>query len=154
MSGLGQVVSAGMTGRSVALAAFVLAGSLLAGCGDSGNATPEPTFVTLAGTTWRAVSVAARSTVAGTEPTIAFEVDRVSGSGGCNRFSGPYEYVDGVLTFGEMPMTAIGCPEPIGSIENAFMRTLSAVKATAIDNDGRLILNGPGGQVILVMAAR
>jgi heat shock protein HslJ len=143
-----------MTARSVVLAALVLIGSLFVGCSDSENATPEPTFATLTGTTWRALSVAARSTVAGAEPTIAFEVDRVSGSGGCNRYGGPYTYVDGVLTFGEMSMTAIGCPEPIMAIENAFIRTLSAVKGSAIDSDGRLILNGPGGQVILVMAAR
>jgi heat shock protein HslJ len=138
-----------MTSRFAGLAAAILAALVLVGCGEADSSTPA---LTLAGTAWRAVSVAGRSPVAGREPTIAFEADRVSGSGGCNQFGGAYSYVDGVLAFGEMPMTLMGCSEPIGSIEAAFMATLGALQTASTDEGGRLVLDGPGGQVLLVQA--
>jgi heat shock protein HslJ len=144
-----EIVSAGMTSRFARLAAAILSTLVLVGCGAGDGATPPPT---LAGTAWRAVSVAGRSPVAGREPTIAFEADRVSGSGGCNQFGGSYSYVDGVLAFGDLSMTLMGCSEPIGSIEAAFMATLGALKAASIDEAGRFVLDGPGGQVLLVRA--
>ena len=136
-----------MTSRFVGLAAAVLSLLVLVGCGEPGGSTLP---LALAGTPWRAVSVAGRSPVADREPTISFDADRVRGSGGCNQFGGSYSYVDGVLVFGELTMTLMGCPEPIGSIEAAFVATLTALKGATIDDSGRLVLNGPGGQVLLV----
>jgi hypothetical protein len=53
---------------------------------------------------------------------------------------------------GELTMTLMGCPEPIGSIEAAFVATLTALKSASMDDSGRLVLDGPGGQVLLVRA--
>jgi heat shock protein HslJ len=142
-----EAVSAGMTAGLIGLAAAILSVFVLAGCGEAGGSTPP---LTLAGTTWRAVSVAGRSPVADREPTISFEADQVRGSGGCNQFGGSYSDVDGVLVVGELTMTLMGCPDPIGSIETAFMGTLTALKSASIDDSGRLVLDGPGGQVLLV----
>jgi len=145
-----EAVSAGMTARLVGLAAAILSVLVLVGCGEPGSSTPP---LTLAGTTWRALSVAGRSPVADREPTISFDVDRVRGSGGCNQFGGSYSYVADVLVFGELTMTLMGCPEPIGSIEAAFVATLTALKGATIDDSGRLVLDGPVGQVLLVRAS-
>jgi heat shock protein HslJ len=144
-----EAVSAGMTSRLVGLVAAILFVLVLVGCGEPGSSMPP---LTLAGTTWRAVSVAGRSPVADREPTISFDADRVRGSGGCNQFGGSYSDVDGVLAFGDLSMTLMGCSEPIGSIETAFMGTLTALKGASIDDSGRLVLDGPGGQVLLVRA--
>jgi heat shock protein HslJ len=144
-----EAVSAGMTSGLIGLAAAILSGLVLVGCGEARSSTPP---LTLATTTWRAVSVAGRSPVADREPTISFEADRVRGSGGCNQFGGSYSDVDGVLAFGDLSMTLMGCSEPIGSIETAFMGTLTALKRASIDDSGRLVLDGPGGQVLLIRA--
>jgi heat shock protein HslJ len=145
-----EAVSAGMTSGLIGLAAAILSVLVLVGCGEPSSSTPP---LTLAGTTWRAVSVAGRSPVADREPTISFDADRVRGSGGCNQLGGSYSYDDGGLVFGELTMTLMGCPEPIGSIEAAFVATLTALKSASIDDSGRLVLDGPGGQVLLVRAS-
>jgi heat shock protein HslJ len=145
-----EAVSARMTSGLIGLAAAILSVFVLAGCGEAGGSTPR---LTLDGTTWRAVSAAGRSPVADREPTISFEADQVRGSGGCNQFGGSYSDVDGDLVVGELTMTLMGCPEPIGSIETVFMGTLTALKSASIDDSGRLVLDGPGGQVLLVRAS-
>ena len=129
---------------------LIVSGCASAGpSGPAGAAPPE----TLAGTSWKAVAVAGRSTVAGREPSLAFDANRVSGSGGCNQFGGEYHYDGGRLTFGEMPMTLIGCDEPIGSLETDFLKVLGGGVTVSIDDGGRLLLEGPGGQALLVPAA-
>ena len=130
---------------------LLLIGSGCASTGPSGPAAAAPE--TLAGTSWKAVAVAGRSTVAGREPSLAFDANRVSGSGGCNQFGGEYDYDGGRLTFGEMPMTLMGCDEPIGSLETDFLKVLDGGVTVSIDDGGRLLLEGPGGQALLVPAA-
>jgi heat shock protein HslJ len=139
-----------MTSRLVGLAACILSVLVLVGCGEPGSSTPH---LTLAGTTWRAVSVAGRPPVVDRQPTISFDADQVRGSGGCNQLGGSYSYVDGVLAFGNLTMTLMGCPEPIGSIEAGFVATLTGLKSASMDDNGRLVLDGPGGQVLLVRAS-
>ena len=139
-----------MTNRRAALVLAVFVSLLVAACSGASSPPPQPVPTTLAGTVWRAVSVAGRSTVVGREPTITFGTDRVTGSGGCNGFGGTYTFANGVLTFGEMPMTLIGCQDPVGSIETAFMQILTSVKTVSIDEGGQLLLEGTGGQVLFV----
>jgi heat shock protein HslJ len=104
----------------------------------------------LAGTAWRAAFVAGRATVAGHEPTITFGPDRVTGSGGCNGFGGSYTYVDGVLTFGQMATTLALCSGAIGSMETAFAQILASVQRVSIDGSDNLVIEGAGGQILLV----
>jgi heat shock protein HslJ len=122
--------------------------------GGAGSPSPEPVPDTLAGTAWKAVSVGGRATVAGREPKLAFDANKVTGSGGCNQFGGDYTYADVKLTFGEMPMTLMGCEEPIGSIESAFVKLLGGGVTVRVDDGGQILLEGPAGQPLLVPAAR
>jgi heat shock protein HslJ len=135
----------------IALIILVLALGLAA-CDD---AQPPPTGSPprLAGTAWRAIAVAGKLPVAGHEPTIAFGPDRVSGSGGCNGFGGTYTYIDGVLTFGEMATTLALCAGPVGSVETSFSQILSSVQRLSINENGQLLLEGIGGQMLLVPTA-
>ena len=125
----------------------------IAACSSGGAASPSgPTAPTLVGTSWKAVAVSGQSTVVGNEPTIAFEATKVTGSGGCNGFGGDYTYTDGKLAFGEMPMTLIGCEEPISTLETEFLKVLQGGVTVSVDDGGRLLLGGPGGQALLVPA--
>lgn len=128
---------------------------LVSGCASAGRSGPDGPAppATLAGTSWKAVAVAGRSTVAGREPSLAFDATQVRGSGGCNQFGGEYDYDGGRLSFGEMPMTLMGCDEPIGSLETEFLKVLGGGVTVSVDDGGRLLLEGPGGQALLVPAA-
>ena len=132
------------------LLAFLLAA--VAACSTGGAASPSADRVpaTLAGTSWKALSVGNRSTVVDHPPTLTFEATKVSGSGGCNQFGGDYAYVDGTITFGEMPMTLMGCEDPIGSIESDFLKVLGGGVSVSLDDAGQLLIEGPGGQALLV----
>lgn len=132
----------------------LLAGLVLVDCSvapgpsDPGGARPS----TLVGTAWRVVAVGARVPAAGAEPTLVFSVDRVTGSGGCNHFGGRYRYDSGSGQFAvaELAATAMGCPEPGRSeIEAAFFQALGGANAVGLDDAARLILAGPGEQIVL-----
>ena len=51
---------------------------------------------------------------------------RVSGSGGCNRFTGSYELHGDQLTFGKMASTMMACPEGLDA-ESMFLAALGRV---------------------------
>src|SRR3546814_4683202 len=52
----------------------------------------------LAGTNWTFVSIGGVPVAADRPTTLVFEADRLSGSAGCNRFSGGYSVADRTLT--------------------------------------------------------
>lgn len=130
----------------------LLAGVLVACAGGAASPSGPAGIPTLAGTSWKAVSVAGRTTVSGSEPTLAFDATKVTGSGGCNQFGGEYTFEGGRLTFGEMPMTLIGCEEPISTIEGEFLKVLQGGVTVSVDDGGQILLEGPGGQALLVPA--
>ena len=132
----------------------------LSACGDEpptspsgGNGPPAA----LIGTVWRVVSVGGRQPLGGREPTVAFDVARVTGSGGCNSFGGSYRYdpAAGAIAFDELGMTAMACVEqPINDFEGAFMQTITRSNRVSVDDRGLLVLSGPGGQIFLAAIAR
>jgi copper homeostasis protein (lipoprotein) len=70
---------------------------------------------------------------------------RATGSGGCNRVSGPYEVDDGALRFGSLMSTKMACPGL--DIETAFFRALDRTRRYHVsgrtlelmDDSGRLL---------------
>ena len=132
----------------IVLAVLVLA-LAMAACDDA-EPPPNGSPLRLAGTAWRAIAVAGKRPIPGHEPTIAFGPDRLSGNGGCNGFGGTYTYIDGVLKFDQLATTLALCDGPVGSVENSFSQILSSVKRVSIEANGNLLLEGVGGQVLLV----
>jgi heat shock protein HslJ len=85
-------------------------------------------------------------------PTVTFEVSTVSGSGGCNFFSGSYRYdrATGRIGFERIAMTAMACAEPpVNAFETRFSQALAQADLVSLDIRGRLTVNGPGGAVVL-----
>ncbi|MDX6573559.1 MAG: putative lipoprotein [Gaiellales bacterium] len=115
-------------------------------------ATREGQPATLAGTAWRVVSVEGRTPVAGGAPTIAFDASKVSGSSGCNFFSGAYRYdgASGEIGFDNLGMTARACAEAArNEFETRFSQALVQANLVSVDAEGRLTLGGPGGAIVL-----
>lgn len=123
--------------RSLALLAL---GAVLAACAIT---TREAT-TDLPGTSWVLVELDDAEPVADAAPTIAFAEDgTVSGSTGCNTFTGSVT-IDGTsLEFGPLATTRMACADPaVNEQEQAFLLALESVTSYTIDQDGRLVLEG------------
>ena len=120
-------------------------GKTVKGCG--GGILP-PTE--LAGTNWTFVSIGGVPVAADRPTTLAFEADRLSGSAGCNRFSGGYAAADGTLTAGPFAATRMACPGSGMTQENAFFALMRSPVSLSFPTDGTLILTGSDGQTAVL----
>ena len=128
---------------------------LLAACGES-DLIRQSRPTTLAGSAWRVVSVNGQPPVAGSEPTAVFAATEVKGSAGCNSYGGNYTYdpSTGALAFRDLAMTAMACAEPRrNDFEGIFTRAINQATSASIDPEGRLVLAGPGGEIVLAVDA-
>jgi heat shock protein HslJ len=112
----------------------------------------------LAGTTWQVTAYnngqqAVVSVRAGSMITMAFMPEgRISGSGGCNSYSGSYTATAGQLAVGPVATTRRACAEPEGVMaqEAAFLRALETV-ASSRREGLRLELRTPTGALAVTM---
>lgn len=78
------------------------------------------------------------------EPTLIFGGDgTVTGSAGCNTFSGTYALDDAALSFGPLATTKMGCADPTMLVESAFLAAMGGITSWSLDGAGRLVLEGP-----------
>jgi heat shock protein HslJ len=104
------------------------------------RAAAGPAFV---GTEWVAAGInngrgGVAGLVQGTHVTATFGDDgRVTGSGGCNRYFGPYERVGEALRIGPLAGTRMACPEPPGAAEQeaAFLAAMERATTWSIRED-------------------
>ncbi|MCI0395680.1 MAG: META domain-containing protein [Chloroflexi bacterium] len=107
------------------------------------------------GTPWRLVSFgagAAEPPLAGTEITAVFDGTQISGSAGCNTYSGSYTLSGATMTVGELATTRMACEQAIMDQENAFLAALSqsSFLAVAVNGDQLILVHDDG---TLVFAA-
>jgi heat shock protein HslJ len=116
--------------------------------------SPDPSVpATLAGTSWKAITVAGAAPVAGREPTLTFTDDGINGNTGCNGFFGGYTYTDGTLKLSQIGMTLMACDDAVGHVEMAFTQALNGATSVSIDDGGQLLLSGSGGDVLFAPIA-
>lgn len=120
---------------------LVLVGMALSACaldgGDNANGG-------LGGTAWTVVAIDGQPTLAEARPTIRFAFEgTVSGTSGCNQFSGPFRTDGDRILVGELMATKIGCDDPRGNQEQVFLAALSGVTRWRLTEDGGLELAGP-----------
>lgn len=119
----------------------------LAGCAVStGNSTPADGH-------WFVVELAGQSlAVDAPAPTLLLRFDEteLSGTTGCNRYSGPIEADAGSsLRFGPVAATKMACLDGDRmSVERAFLSMLERVRSQRRDGDGDLLLLDERGQVL------
>ena len=137
---------------------------MLAACGDdSGSSATASTAAPaqaqsqtgLAGTSWILSSFNTRSgssvdAVTTAPAALAFTEDKVSGSTGCNDFSGTYTSDEEALTITLGPMTQKACGDPaITAQETAVVAQLANVASYTSDDTG-LTLKDSSGATVLV----
>lgn len=79
-------------------------------------------------------------------PTIAFENERVSGSGGCNRISGPATISGSDIKLGPLISTRMFCEGKM-EIEEAFIAALETAKTFELSTE-ELILKDAAGAAL------
>jgi heat shock protein HslJ len=101
--------------------------------------------VPLGGTTWLVQEIEGRRTSDATAPTVTFEgVERVAGSTGCNRYSGPLEVSGSALRVGDTAMTRMACPPAVMAQEERFVAALAAVRGQRADGVALLLVDERG----------
>ncbi len=136
--------SDGMSDRRYRDTVTVIAdGKTVKGCG--GKILP-PTE--LAGTNWTFVSIGGVAVAGGRPTALQFDGNRMSGSAGCNRFSGTYSVDGGTLKAGPLMATEMACPGM--ELEQAFFKLMSTPVSLTFADDGTLIITGSGGQTAVL----
>jgi heat shock protein HslJ len=130
-----------------ALFAFLLL-PLLAGAG--GPANMPPLIQPLEGTQWWVEDIGGRGVVDASHTTIAFVNEGgVSGDTGCNRYHGTYVQEGKAVSFGPMAGTRRACPEALMNQEQRFYAAMGQVVSWRIDAADRLLLVGPGQEILI-----
>jgi heat shock protein HslJ len=138
--------SDGMSDRRYADSVRVVAdGKALQGCG--GKILPPDT---LAGSNWTFVSIDGVAVAADRPTSLQFDGNRLSGSAGCNRFSGSYAADGGTLKAGPLMATEMACPGAGMTQEAAFFKLMAAPVSLTFADDGTLILTGEGGKTAVL----
>jgi len=118
-------------------------GKTVKGCG--GKILP-PTE--LAGTNWTFVSIGGAPVVGDRPTALQFDGNRLSGSAGCNRFSGSYSVDGGTLKAGTLMATEMACPGM--ELEQAFFKLMATPVSLTFADDGTLILTGSEGRTAVL----
>ena len=85
----------------------------------------------LDGTNWTLIELSDGQPVSAEPPVmLTFQDGRISGSGGCNDYTGPFTLGEDnpfVMTVGPVAATAMACPDSVQSQENAYFSALGTV---------------------------
>jgi heat shock protein HslJ len=104
----------------------------------------------IAGTAWLVEDIAGRGVIDRAQTTIRFDTTgQVSGSGGCNRFTGGAAVAGEALTFRKLAATQRACVPALMDQEQKFFKAIEAVRSYAEDATGLLHLKGANGEVLL-----
>ncbi|WP_395779984.1 META domain-containing protein [Aquidulcibacter sp.] len=119
------------------------------------SARPE-TGLSLYGKSWALVSLNGQALDRQSQrPQVTFESNRISGSTGCNQFSGVHQRSAGKSRFMNMMQTERACLAAIGdpmATEAAFMAALSQVDQISLTGN-QLILKSTGSPDVLIFEA-
>ena len=126
-------------------ATLLLAATALAAC-SPGYSAGGGSDADLVGPEWRLIEAGGVAAAGGERApymTVSQGGDRVEGSTGCNRFSGPIEVADGALQMGPLVMTRMACAEPaMNAQEGRVIAALEAADGHRVEGDVLLLLDG------------
>jgi heat shock protein HslJ len=143
--------------RVVVTVAAILLGLTACSAEPPASLTRVSHPATLAGTTWRLLSIQGRPVPAIPEVTLAFDGDRISGNGGCNSFGGQFTYepATGALAVSGLLSTMRACAEAArNDIEAAYLEALSGAAMASLDSNGHLVLTGSAAELVFEVGPR
>jgi heat shock protein HslJ len=113
-------------------------------------AQPSPAAVALAlaGTEWAAFAIDGKPEVLNPKPKLRWlSADKVSGTGGCNGFSGPSVAGPDSLRLGPLASTGRACLSMPGSQEDLFFKALESTRKAKIERDQLVLMDESGKQL-------
>jgi heat shock protein HslJ len=144
--------------RTAVLAVAAVALAVLGACASGDGAAPAASGASvpdLAGTSWNLASYTAADgtqTPAVTEPSVGtmnfLAGGQLTGSTGCNRFTGTYEQSGTDLSITTGAMTEMACPGPVGEQETAVITALGKVAMAALASDNLVLKDAQGAQLL------
>jgi heat shock protein HslJ len=112
----------------------------------------------LAGTTWRLLSIQGRPVPVGPDVTLTFDdAGRVSGNGGCNGFGGQFTYepATGAISVSRRVSTLRECLQAARTdLESAYLVALAGAAVATTDSDAHLVLGGSGAELVFEVGPR
>ncbi len=130
-----------MNTRNTLIALTIVAGLLLAGCVP----VPSASSGSLADTSWLLVNLNGQPALSDTQVTIRFENGQLSGSDGCNRYSGSYTINGARITVDKnLISTMMACAEPIMTQAAAYIAALTGAATYTIEGGQLTLLDGSG----------
>lgn len=133
---------------------ILLLGMVLSACGGTAGAAMETPGVQaesipaneLVGTSWKLLHYRKTQVSAGINITAVFEDGVISGSSGCNSYSGAYQ-VDGFkITIGPLATTLMACSDPaeVMEIEQMVQSWLTDAETFELSEDQLMIFRTDG----------
>ncbi len=83
--------------------------------------------------------------------TATFQDGQVSGNAGCNQYSLGYTVDGDTITTTPGPVTMMACPEPIMTLEQAYLAAMGSAETYAV-TEGMLTITYEGGQTLKFVA--
>jgi heat shock protein HslJ len=131
-----------MSGRRYAeMVQLRVDGQMLKGCG---GALLPPADLT--GSLWRFTHIGGTPVEDQARTELRFAAGSLSGSAGCNRFSGSFALAGDMLTTGGLVVTKMACMGPAATQEAALFALLAAPVRISYAADGSMTLTGAKGQ--------
>jgi heat shock protein HslJ len=121
--------------------------ALVAGCG--GDEEGGSDAGTLEGRPWVLTSgVDVPQDVAVAWPSATFADGTVSGSTGCNQFSGPYTVDGDSLELGQLAQTQMACAPPADRIEQSYVAALGRVARWRVDGEELVLADADDAELL------
>lgn len=140
-----------MTPRRSLLALLML--GAVAACDQAPTTPATAAAVTdgnVAGTSWRVLSIAGVKVDDVNATRMSFDAGTVSGSFGCNEFSGPYSTEGGLLRVGATSTTRMACSGAGERQERSGLRQLALPMQMVPNGPNQLVLSGREGQSFIL----
>lgn len=142
----------------IALSTVAVVTMFIALWGEPGASqmTPPPSapISSLEGTSWKLAALPGRTLVQDVSSTVTFgPAGALSGSDGCNRYTGTWAVSGRSLTLTPGGTTMMACPEPIMKQAGAFTKALAATRGYNMDA-GELVLMGAGGERVAILVTQ
>ncbi len=129
--------------RSLAAVLLVGVAALLAGCGILGP-SDDTTGGGLVGTTWTVTSIAGTAVLAEAPPTMDFAPEGVTGTDGCNQYTGQFHAEGGSIQIGPLSTTRMACEPARMAQATAFGAAFTGATEYRFLETGELELRGHG----------
>ena len=125
----------------------------LASCEPSVNAGSEQNAIDRHD--WRAQSIAGVAVPYPERVTLSLANGTVSGSGGCNQYSGPVEYANGRIRIGPLISTKMACAESdLMQLEQKFLDALQTASAYKVSAQPELTITTAGGPLVFAASPK